>query len=109
MTQPEAPATTAAETPNPYPSLTKNFLRGSTKGQISSLWNTRETKPEKIADFKKALATGDVTIDEVLTKSQTEKMASMGIEVPADKKYVPKPAEPAAAAATPDATAGAAA
>ena len=35
-----------------YQTLTANFYIGSLKGQINSVWKTRESRPEKVSDFK---------------------------------------------------------
>ena len=78
---------------NKYPNLTKNFLKGSLKGQINSVHGSRETNPGKVADFKKALADGEIVISSVLTKGQCDKLTEMGIAIPDEFKYVPK--EPA--------------
>jgi hypothetical protein len=46
----------------PYKHLTLNVLKGTTRGQLKSLHRERETQPEKIADFKTALANKDIHI-----------------------------------------------
>jgi hypothetical protein len=52
-------------------------------GQILSIYKTREIKPEKISDFKAALAAGDITWgDTPLPKALVEKATALGIEVP---------------------------
>jgi hypothetical protein len=37
-----------------YPHLDANFLKGSVAGQIKSIHRTRETPPEKLADFQRS-------------------------------------------------------
>ena len=67
-----------------YPALSTTFLQGSLSGQIKSVFKSRETNPQKIADFKLALANGDCTWDLLpLSKSLLAKLQTLGIEVPA--------------------------
>ena len=67
-----------------YPTLSTTFFRGSLIGQINSVFKSRETNPQKIADFKQALANGDCTWDLLpLSKSLIAKLQTLGIEVPA--------------------------
>jgi len=67
-----------------YKFLTKNFFKGSTKGQINSVYKDRENKPEKVAEFKTALADSDVTLNGPLMKNQIKKLNELGVEIPAD-------------------------
>src|ERR1700730_12086468 len=39
-----------------YPTLSSTFFKGSTAGQINSVFKSRETNPQKVTDFKLALA-----------------------------------------------------
>jgi hypothetical protein len=95
---PAAPAVAAGPTPRrtrgngkvksrvirKYPTLSSTFFKGSTAGQIKSVFKSRETNPQKITDFKLALANGDCTWDlRPLTKSLLAKLQTLGIEVPA--------------------------
>jgi len=73
-----------------YPALTGSFLRGSTKGQIASLYKNKE-KTDRIEQFKNALVAGDITIKEPLSHQQVKKMVEMGIQVP--ESLMPKKAE----------------
>lgn len=67
-----------------YPTLSSTFLKGSTAGQINSVFKSRETNPQKVTDFQLALANGDCTWDLLpLSKSLTAKLQTLGIEVPA--------------------------
>ncbi len=67
-----------------YPALSTTFLQGSLIGQIKSVFKSRETNPQKLADFKLALANGDCTWDLLpLSKSLIAKLQTLGIEVPA--------------------------
>jgi hypothetical protein len=67
-----------------YPTLSTTFLQGSFIGQIKSVYQTRETNPQKVTDFKLALANGDCTWDLLpLSKSLIAKLQTLGIEVPA--------------------------
>ena len=45
-----------------YPTLGANFLKGNVAGQIKSIYRTRETQPEKLAEFKQAIANRDIVI-----------------------------------------------
>ena len=66
-----------------YPTLSRTFFNGSLRGQILSVYKTREINPEKISDFKAALAAGDITWgDTPLPKALVEKATALGIEVP---------------------------
>ena len=67
-----------------YPTLSTTFLQGSLIGQINSVFKSRETNPQKVTDFKLALANGDCTWDlRPLSKSLLAKLQTLGIEVPA--------------------------
>ena len=67
-----------------YPTLSTTFLQGSLSGQIKSVFKSRETNPQKVTDFKLALANGDCTWDLLpLSKSLIAKLQILGIEVPA--------------------------
>jgi hypothetical protein len=67
-----------------YPTLSSTFFKGSTAGQINSVFKSRETNPQKVTDFKLALANGDCTWDSLpLSKSLIAKLQTLGIEVPA--------------------------
>jgi hypothetical protein len=67
-----------------YPTLSTTFLQGSLSGQIKSVFKSRETNPQKVTDFKLALANGDCTWDLLpLSKSLIAKLQTLGIEVPA--------------------------
>ena len=64
-----------------YQTLTTNFFKGSLKGQINSVWKTRESKPEKVADFKAAIEAGVIQLDrEELSPSFMKKLNELGIE-----------------------------
>ena len=66
-----------------YPTLSRTFFNGSLRGQILSVYKTREINPEKISDFKAALAAGDITWgDTPLPKALVEKATALGITVP---------------------------
>jgi hypothetical protein len=46
-----------------YPTLSTTFFKGSIAGQINSVFKTREINPQKVTDFKLALANGDCIWD----------------------------------------------
>jgi hypothetical protein len=67
-----------------YPTLSSTFFKGSTAGQINSVFKAREITPHKVSDYKQALADGACTLGNVsLSKSLTAKLQTLGIEVPA--------------------------
>ena len=67
-----------------YPTLSTTFLQGSLIGQIKAVFKSRETNPQKVTDFKLALANGDCTWDLLpLSQSLLAKLQTLGIEVPA--------------------------
>jgi len=67
-----------------YPTLSTTFLQGSLSGQIKAVFKSRETNPQKVMDFKLALANGDCTWDlRPLSKSLIAKLQTLGIELPA--------------------------
>jgi hypothetical protein len=67
-----------------YPTLSSTFFKGSTAGQIKSVFKAREITPQKVSDYKQALANGDCTWDLLpLSKSLIAKLQTLGIEVPA--------------------------
>jgi Zincin-like metallopeptidase len=57
-----------------YPALSTTFLQGSLSGQIKAVFKSRETNPQKVTDFKLALANGDCTWD--LLPLSTSELAS---------------------------------
>jgi hypothetical protein len=66
-----------------YPTLSRTFFNGSLRGQILSVYKTRESNPQKVADFKAALENGDCTWgDTPFSKAVVEKATALGIEVP---------------------------
>jgi hypothetical protein len=67
-----------------YPTLSSTFFKGSTAGQINSVFKAREITPQKASDYKQALADGACTLGNVsLSKSLIAKLQTLGIEVPA--------------------------
>ena len=67
-----------------YPTLSSTFFKGSTAGQINSVFKAREYNSQKVSDYKQALADGACTLGNVpLSKSLTAKLQTLGIEVPA--------------------------
>ena len=74
----------ASKTVRQYAALTTTFFKGSTAGQINSVFKTREITPQKVSDYKQALADGACTLGNVsLSKSLIAKLQTLGIEVPA--------------------------
>ncbi len=67
-----------------YPTLSSTFFKGSTAGQINSVFKAREITPQKVSDYRQALADGACTLGNVsLSKSLIAKLQTLGIEVPA--------------------------
>jgi hypothetical protein len=74
----------ASKTVRQYAALTTTFFKGSIAGQINSVFKTREITPQKVSDYKQALADGACTLGNVsLSKSLIAKLQALGIEVPA--------------------------
>ena len=60
-----------------YPTLGANFLKGNVAGQ-----SNRFTAPEKLAEFKQAIANRDIVIRQAqLTPASRKKLAELGIEL----------------------------
>jgi hypothetical protein len=81
-----APKAQKVATPKPvkvrkYQTLGTIFFTGSPQGQIVSVFKARETNPQKVADYKAALAAGDCTLGDPskFPKSITEKLEALGI------------------------------
>jgi hypothetical protein len=60
-----------------YPTLWANFMKGSVAGQIKSIHRTRETQPEKLAEFQKAAANRDIVIRQAQLTPQLLTMATL--------------------------------
>ena len=75
-----------SDAPVHYLFLTQPFLRGTPNGQIATVHRTRETIPEKVDEFRHALANGYVLLGETITKQQARKLADMHIPLPAGVK-----------------------
>jgi hypothetical protein len=74
----------ASKTVRQYAALTTTFFNGSIAGQINSVFKAREITPQKVRDYKQALADGACTLGNVsLSKSLVAKLQTLGIEVPA--------------------------
>jgi hypothetical protein len=74
----------ASKTVRQYAALTTTFFKGSIAGQINSVFKAREITPQKVSDYKQALANGDCTWDLLpLSKSLIAKLQTLGIEAPA--------------------------
>lgn len=65
-----------------YLFLTQPFLRGTPNGQIATVHRTRESNPEKVGEFRQALANGDVCLGATVTKQQARKLVDMHIPLP---------------------------
>lgn len=84
------PAATPAKAVDPklekYPALSASFFRGSFDGQLNSAYKDREANPDKAKQYIDALKAGDVSLPESgrVTRSQADKLTSLGMEVPAD-------------------------
>jgi hypothetical protein len=72
----------ASKTVRQYAALTTTFFKGSIAGQINSVFKTREITPQKVSDYKQALADGACTLGNV-SLSLIAKLQALGIEVPA--------------------------
>lgn len=75
--------------------LTKGFLGGKFRGQLDSVYKTRDVNPGKVAEFRKAIACGDIVIPKC-TEVQVEKCRVLGIDVPEDLRPPKKVVKPKA-------------
>jgi len=83
MAEPEPAVAFKGKVVRKYPTLSRTFFNGSLRGQILSIYKTREINPEKVSDFKAAIAAGDITWGDMpLPKAIVEKATALGIEVP---------------------------
>jgi hypothetical protein len=74
----------ASKTVRQYATLTTTFFKGSIAGQINSVFKTREITPQKVSNYKQALADGACTLGNLpLSKTLVVKLQTLGIEVPA--------------------------
>lgn len=63
-----------------YRFLTNNFLKGSIRIQINSVYRDKDIKPEKVIEFRRALRNGDCKINlNKLTKHQIEKLIELRV------------------------------
>lgn len=65
-----------------YKFLSGNFFRGTRRGQINSVHKTRLDRPEKVAEFRHAVAHGVLDLGPELTKQQASKLVDMNIPIP---------------------------
>ena len=72
-----------------YPTLKPQFFPGSLHGQIDSVYKERNTKPEKLADFKRAIADGAIWLDGELPERQVQQLIELGITVPLTITIIP--------------------
>jgi hypothetical protein len=64
-----------------YKNLSSIFFYGSVKGQINSVFKTRITNPQKVLDYRAALASGDCSLGtKPLTKSLRVKLTELNID-----------------------------
>lgn len=77
---------TRAPTSNPllqkYPHLSASFLRGAFKGQLDSVYKSREVNPEKVKNFVDACKAGELALPETYSKAQAEKLKTLGLVLP---------------------------
>jgi hypothetical protein len=78
-----------------YPFLKGTFFHGTLRGQITSVWNTRDDNPGKVADFKRAIADGKITLDVTqIGRVHLQKLMGLGVtgfHVPEKPSRVNKP------------------
>jgi hypothetical protein len=70
-----------------YKELKPQFFAGRPEGQLGSVYKTRESKPEKVAEYRRAIACGDCKIPPIwlLSYKFREKLAALDIPEPAKK------------------------
>ncbi len=83
---------TPITTEKQYKFLTGHFFKATIKGQINSLWKSRDNL-DRIAEYKKALEAGHCKFGPV-TKKQADRLASFGVTVPAEYLPVKKARKP---------------
>lgn len=97
-----------------YPALPATFLRGKFKGQVASAHKDREAKPEKAADYIRALIAGVCPAPEgnKVTKAEAQMLVEMGhtahgyeVQAPAPKPEKAPKADAAEGEAKPKASA----
>jgi hypothetical protein len=72
-----------------YPTLRQTFFKGTLRGQIDSVFRTRHENPAKVADFRRAIEDGVITLDLTqLRHSHLQKLMALGIT---DFQVPPKP------------------
>jgi hypothetical protein len=77
----DLPASQEPKEERKYKTLSSIFFYGSTKGQILSVYRTRVANPQKVVDYRAALAAGDCTLGtKLLTKSLLAKLTEMNID-----------------------------
>ena len=66
-----------------YVSLSAIFFRGQFRGQLDSVYKDRESKPEKVDEYKTALEEKDAApIPDEISHQQAQKLATLGIPLP---------------------------
>jgi hypothetical protein len=65
-----------------YRNLTPIFWTGRLRGQIDSVYRTREDNPAKVADFKRAIADGVIPLVGELSRASVSKLNELEIPVP---------------------------
>lgn len=66
-----------------YPHLSRSFMRGSLKGQVLSVHRDRFAKPDKVLNFREAVAAADISLGTaLLPKHLVIKLVELGIPVP---------------------------
>lgn len=78
--------TEGQDTQAQYKFLSPNFLRGSARGQINSVYRTRNEQPEKVAEYRQAVVNGDVSLGDEITKQQAAKLIAMNVPIPSTTK-----------------------
>ena len=63
-----------------YLYLTNTFFESNTRSQMDNIYRDRESKPEKVVEYKRALRCGDCRIVfKALTKYQINKIVELGV------------------------------
>ena len=62
--------------------LSKNFLKGTQKGQLKAIYRDRETNLEKLEAYKYMLSTREIVIDETLLSGhEKNRLKELGISL----------------------------
>jgi hypothetical protein len=68
------------KTDRKYKTLSGVFFKGSSEGQINSVFKTMVENPQKVIDYKAALENGDCLLPSELSKALQDKLRALGMD-----------------------------